>query len=304
MLKFRQELPQLDPLISFEAAARLGSFAKAADELNVTASAVSQQIRSLETQLGVSLFDRGHRSVTLTARGKKFHNSVSIALVHLLSAANDARMGDDLGEVVVVTDTSIAAHWLIPRLKRFQTLHPNIALRIKATDNQSEIFGEDTHIALLQGDGNWKGYDAELLFEEEIFPVCSPSYLDEVGKFDGPEDLSRADLLDLVYEDWQWINWTIWLTEMNLPQPQKPRALVLNNYPILIEAAKRGAGIALGWRYLVDEELTNGTLVRPISGSFKTRYGYYIATPHNQTMASSVRAFVDWLKDERAFTVV
>ena len=127
--------------------------------------------------------------------------------------------------------------------------------------------------------------------------------MDEFGKLESPEDLSRADLLDLDYENWQWMNWTIWLTEMKLPQPQKPRTLMLNSYPIIIEAAKRGAGFALGWRHLVDEELASGSLIKPIEGSVKTRYGYYIVTPHNQFMTPAAMAFSNWIKQEQTETI-
>ena len=298
MLEFRKTLPQLDPLIAFEAAARRGSFARAAEELNVTASAVSQQIRSLETQLSVELFERRHRSVKLTMRGEKFYNSVSMALVHLQSAARDARLSDGLQEILVMADTSIAAHWLVPRMKRFKEMHPNIALSIKATDDPLELLQDNTQIALLQGDGKWRGYDAHLLFEEEIFPVCAPSYVGKLGNPVEPENLSGADLLDLDYENWQWMNWTIWLTEMRLPQPQKPRALRMNSYPLLIEAAKRGAGVALGWKHLVDEDLSTGHLIKPVDASIKTSYGYYIATPHNQALTPASVAFLSWLQNE------
>ncbi len=136
MHNFRQSLPQLDHLIAFEAAARHGSFTKAAQELNITQSAVSQQIRTLEDRMGIALFKRSHKVVRLTAEGRTFQNSVSVALSHLLSAANTVRGTTNAGgeRLHVATDDSIAALWLTPRLHKFQALFPEIILRLTSSD--------------------------------------------------------------------------------------------------------------------------------------------------------------------------
>ncbi|MGI9406066.1 MAG: LysR substrate-binding domain-containing protein [Hyphomicrobiaceae bacterium] len=299
MLEVRKRLPTLDPLIAFEAAARHSSFALAAKELNVTASAVSQQIRALETQLGVALFDRGHRSVHLTGRGKEFQNSVSVALMHLMNAANEVRAGEETDRLEIATDTSLAAQWLMPRLARFEALHPEVSLRINVTDVQADLLNSDFQIAVVHGEGTWRGYDSEMLFEEEVFPVCAPDYLESSnGKFT-PETLVRSELLDLEYEHWHWMNWAIWLTEMKLPLPDAPRKLRVNSYPLVIDAAKRGAGIALGWRYLIDNALADGSLVRPVEGSLRTRYAYHIVWPFNEKQSPTAASFKDWLITER-----
>ena len=299
MLMMQKRLPQLDPLIAFDAAARHASFLLASKELNVTASAVSQQIRNLETQLGVSLFNRGHRSVQLTERGKDFHTSVSFALTHLAGATDEVRNRDGAEQLVIATDTSIAAQWLIPRLERFEALYPDISLRIKVTDVQAGLLNETFQIALVHGDGELRGYVTELLFEEEVFPVCAPGYLEQWEGTFTARDLARAKLLDLDYEQWHWMNWAIWLSEMALPPPNAPRKLRMNNYPILIDAAKRGAGIALGWRYLVDDDLDRGLLIKPVKESVKTKYGYHIAWPYNDNMSHAVASFKEWLDTER-----
>ncbi len=298
MQEIRKTLPHLDPLIAFEAAARHCSFSQAADELNVTASAVSQQIKALEQQLGVSLFERGHRSVDLTERGRGFQNSVTIALTHLVNAANDARAaGETLLEIA--TDTSIAEQWLIPRLPRFEALHPDISLKITVSDVRSELLGPDVPLSIIHGDGSWRGCVSELFLEEEVFPVCSPDYLARWGGEFKPEDLPRADLLDLDYEHWHWMNWAILLTEMSLPLPEVPRKLRMNNYPMLLDAAKRGLGMTLGWSSLTDDDLAAGRLVRPVEGAVKTRYAYYIVRPYGETTSPAMQAFRDWMLAER-----
>lgn len=299
MQSVKKQLPQLDPLVSFEAAARHSSFALAARELNITASAISQQIRNLEKQLGVELFRRGHRSVQLTDRGREFHNSVSVALLHLVNAANQARTGGEAERLEISTDTSVAALWLAPRIERFEALHPDVALRINVTDVQADLLGGDFDVAIVHGDGAWRGFEGEALFAEEVFPVCSPGYLDALGPDRDAAGLAMARLLDLEYEHWHWMNWAIWLTELDLPLPDRPRRLRANNYPLIIDAARRGAGVALGWRYLVDDDLTSGMLVRPVSDVVRTANAYHVVWPYNQPMSAAAESFKDWLLGER-----
>lgn len=300
MLEFRKHLPQLDPLISFEAAARHSSFALAAKELNVTASAVSQQIRALESNLGVPLFVRGHRCVHLTDRGKEFQNSVSVALMHLMNAANEIKANDGAERLEIATDTTVASLWLMPRLlARYETLFPNVSFRITATDVQADLLSSEFHIALVHGKGEWRGLNSEQLFEEEVFPVCSPSYLEAWNGEFTTEDLAHCNLLDLEYEHWHWMNWAIWLTEMKLPLPDTPRKLSMNNYPLVIDAAKRGAGVALGWRYLVDDDIAKGLLVRPVPDTIKTNFAYHIVWPFNKKLSPIASQFKNWIITER-----
>lgn len=294
----RKKLPHLDPLIAFEAAARLSSFALAARELNVTAPAVSQQIRSLETGLGVSLFQRGHRSVQLTDRGRLFQNSVSIALTHLANAADEVRIDDDFQQLEIVTDTSIASMWLVPALHRFEAHHPDCTIRLTTTDVQADLLSSDCQIAIVHGQGNWAGYESILLFEEEVFPVCAPVYLDRFPSGIKLDELPSADLLDLEYEQWHWMNWAIWLTETGLPLPDTRRKMKLNNYPLVIDAARNGSGLALGWKHLVGDHLANGTLVRPFTETVKTQNGYHMIWPFNTEMAPIAAAFHDWTMAE------
>lgn len=295
MQNIRKRLPQLDPLISFEAAARHSSFALAAKELNVTASAISQQVRALERQLGVSLFDRGHRSVRLSDRGKEFKKSVAVALMHLVNATDEVKIKENSEQLHIATDTSVAALWLLPRLAQFEAICPEISFRFHVTDVQADLFDDDFQIGIVHGDGSWRGYETQLLFEEEVFPVCAPDYLDAHGEEINNATLGQLKLLDLEYEHWHWMNWAIWLTEIELPLPDIPRKLRMNNYPLIIDAAKRGAGLALGWRHLIDDEITSGALVRPVELSVKTGYAYHIVWPFNEKLSATAIKFKDWL---------
>ena len=301
MQNFRQALPPLDSLIAFEAAARQGSFTKAAHELNITQSAVSQQIRTLEDRMGVSLFERSHKVVRLTAEGRTFQNSVSVALGHLLSAANTVRGTTSARSQTlhVATDDSIAALWLAPRLPTFQAQHPEIALRLTSSDRIEECFADPVELAIVHGDGGWPGYECEPFIEEEIFPVCAPDYLERTGPMHSAADLAEADLVDLDYERWNWMNWAIWLTENGVALAAEHRKFQCNSYPLVIEAARNGQGVALGWRQFVDDDLLAGRLTRPIDASLKTHYAYYLVRRYNEPESPQARAFRSWLITER-----
>ena len=298
MQDLKKQLPPLETLVAFEAAARHGSFALAARELNITASAVSQQIRSLESRLNAPLFVRGHRSVTLTDRGHRFQNSVSVALMHLSNAAGEIRTDDSAGHLDIATDTSMAALWLMPRLKKFQAQFPDVSLRLVATDVQADLLSSRFDLALVHGEGNWRGMEAKKLFNEEVFPVCSPEYIEHCGIVIDHNNLARCDLLDLEYEQWHWMNWAIWLTEMELPLPASPRRMNCNNYPLLMDAAKRGSGVALGWRHLVDADINNGALVAPVESVVKTRFAYYLLHSFNDQLSPVAKWFMEWVLDE------
>ncbi|MEM7424686.1 MAG: LysR substrate-binding domain-containing protein [Pseudomonadota bacterium] len=298
MPNYRQSLPQLDLLIAFEAAARHGSFTRAAEELNITQSAVSQQIRTLERRLDLTLFQRAHRIVRLSPEGRAFQNSVSVALNHLVNATNALRE-KGTSRLTIATDDSVAALWLAPRLHRFQQFHPEIQLRLTASDRPEDCFAEDIELSIVHGDGNWSGYECEPFIEEEVIPVCSPGYLEQTGPLETIDDLGSRGLIDLEYERWSWMNWSIWLTEKGAAIGPDQRVLQCNAYPVVLEAARQGQGIALGWRGFIEDDLAAGTLVAPLDEPLRTRNAYYLALRYNQPVSARAEAFRNWLKAER-----
>lgn len=298
MSNLKQRLPPLEPLVAFEAAARHGSFALAARELHVTASAISQQIRVLERSLQQALFDRGHRSVTLTEAGEKFYNGVRFALTHLLAAADATRSPSGPPELKLALDTSMASLWLMPRLSQLQIDWPALSLKVLTSDSESELFDSDFELALLHGNGCWQGYEASALFSDIVFPVCAPDYYRKHADKIDDHQLHRCALLDLDYQHWNWMNWTIWLTEAGLPLPARPIWLQMNHYPLLVEAARQGAGIALGWQYLIEDDLRAGTLCRITDYQVSTDNAYYIVRPYNVSHTTTAQRFHDWVIEE------
>lgn len=298
LVVMQKSLPPLATLIAFEAAGRHLSFTKAAAELNLTQAAVSKQIRLLEHDLGIRLFDRSHRSVQLTAEGRDYLHTVVTALTHLQHATRELKAEPAQGRLRVATDHSVADLILMPRLSRFLERQPRTSVHLVVSDSPSRALAEEVDLSILHGDGHWPHHESELLHEEVVFPVCSPDYLARAGGIEVPGDLVAADLIDLDDDNWTWINWRIWLTEHGVETPIAGRALTIGNYPLVIEAARRGLGVALGWQGHVDDDLVSGRLVRPLAAEARTRFGYYLAWPRSRALSSSAATFRDWFKSE------
>ncbi len=284
--------------MSFEAAARLGSFTRAANELNVTQSAVSQQIRALERHLGSRLFQRSHKSVRLLPEGVEFQQSVSAALAHLAGASRRvAAPGVD--RVTIAADQSFIAMWLMPRLSRLLAAWPDTDFRIVASDRRDDSFAEAVDLAVVHGEGQWPGYECRHFFGDEIFPVCAPTYAQDHPELCAVGGLSSAFLLDLEYEQWNWMNWSIWLTEANAAVYDGGRRLLMNSYPLVIEAARDGLGVGLGWRHLVDADLNTGRLVRPMPEIVTTHSSYWLTRRTNSGRNGVGDQVCEWLLAER-----
>jgi DNA-binding transcriptional LysR family regulator len=300
----RKDLPPLEFLVAFEAAARLGSFTAAAEELSLTQAAVSRQIRLLEQNLRRSLFTRAHRAVRLTPEGREFQHTVSLALSHVADAAKGLRTDEGRARLTVAADQSVAALWLLPRLEDFQRAHCDIDLRLISSDVEADCLAEEVDVAIVHGDGSWPGYEAALLLDEEVFPVCSPDYLERHGAVSRPADLLERVLIDLDDDHWNWINWRVWLTEQDIRLPRDGsgtgpaglRRLVINSYPLIVQAARDGLGVALGWKHLVEEPLAAGALLRPLEGVVRTDLGYHLLVRQVRGASPQAAAFRDWAR--------
>lgn len=302
MEKLSAQLPPLEPLVAFEAAARLLSFTLAASELNLSQAAVSQRIRNLENYLGISLFKRTHKAVQLSSAGKEFQHTVSAALRQLASATADLKAPATRQRLTVAVDQSVASMWLMPRLPDFQQSNPDIAIRLIASDDEQDCLASDVQLAIIHGDGVWPGFESEQLFEEEVFAVCAPTFLEESGNssagLENSSQLIDLTLLELEDDRWDWMNWRVWLSATGSDLPTNHNGYRINSYPLVVEAAKNGQGIALGWRYLVDDDLANGALIKPLPHSVRTRFGYYLVWPSHKSLVSAGVLFRQWAIDQ------
>ncbi len=300
MLKSR--LPPLDPLIAFEAAARLLSFTRAAEELHLSQAAISQQIRSLEQNLDVMLFTRSHRAVQLTNEGREYQHTVNAILKQLAGATVDIQNVEFAKHLVIGCDQSFATLWLSPRLSQLRQLLPPVTLRLVVSDDYAESLGSEVQVAVLHGDGDWPGFRAQRLINEEVFPVCSPAYDHALAQNDWVAWLLQAQLIELTDSHWNWMNWRLWLGGHDIDEPLGSRCLQINNYPLVIEAACNGLGVALGWGQLVDGLIEQGRLLRPIKQSLTTDLGYYLICRENPYEDELVTFFCDWLTKNFSIT--
>ena len=301
MSGFKQKLPPLSGLVTFEAAARLLSFTLAGEELHVTQTAVSRQIRGLEESLGCPLFIRRHRSVKLTDTGEQLFQAVSMGLEHIASCVSEIRQSTPKTHLTVSSTIAFASLWLSPRLLAFKQLYPNLEVRILATDRDINLQAESVDLAFGCGDyDNQSGVKATFLFADEVFPVCSPAYLSKQGPIDRPEDLLQHQLLHLDDEHWRNISWEatdwpLWFKHQGVEGNLPKGGLRMNNYPLLLQTAASGQGVALGWKHLVSDLLDQGLLVRPLKVSVNTHRGYYLVQSSQAPLSEEAKIFRDWI---------
>ncbi|MEZ5760047.1 MAG: LysR substrate-binding domain-containing protein [Paracoccaceae bacterium] len=292
----RKPLPPLDYLLAFEAAAEHESFASAARQINISETAISRKVRLLEQHFGLPFFARGHRSIELTPHGREFLGRIAPALEMLRDAADDALKTSKKRPVILAATNSVASLWLTPRLHEFRQANKHLSIMLVASDNDEECLADTVDLAILRGDGNWKGYDSHLVFGETIFPVCSPEFLEQNPEVAQIDNLAQAPLIEVSSSHTEWMNWQAWLERMGAKARRLERATLFNTYPLSIYAAVDSVGVALGWGHLVDRFLGSGQLVRPLgSAQVRTEFGYYLLTPQNHPAFPSRSEVSDWL---------
>ncbi len=298
----KYHLPTLDLFHTFEAVARHRSFTLAAGELCLTQSAVSRQIKTLEDALGLRLFRRLHRAIEVTAEGERLFGSVTRGLEDISDCLAALGAVAKASQITVSASVAFAWFWLMPRLERFGTLQPDVDLRVLATDQQVLPGTGDVDVAILFGSGKWDGLDARLLFGERVYPVCSPAYLRDHPEVHRPEDLLDQTLLHLEYgkPSFGGVDWRSWLLRQGVNGQPVRRGLRFNSYPMVLQAAEAGHGVALGWSYVTDPLLAEGRLICPVDRTLETRDGYYLCTSSTAALAPGIRAFLDWISDEAA----
>lgn len=290
----RNRLPPLDYLVAFEAAANFGGFTAAAEHLNLSQAAVSRQIRLLEENLGQPLFLRGHRSVRLTAEGQRFLPVVRRALDEVEKGVEALHSAATRQQVSVAATQSVSTLWLMPQLPEIRRCSPDVDIFLVSTDLDREALAGEHDLVILRGDGHWPGYEARLLLDEEVFPVCSRAYAEQKAIRE-PHDLRHCTLIEVESHHAEWMNWHRWLTSTNALEAAEATSLTFNTYALAVQAAVDGLGVALGWRHLVDHHLADGSLIRPLPQSVRTASGYFLLRRQGRALSRAAEALCDCL---------
>ncbi|MEP9397025.1 LysR substrate-binding domain-containing protein [Mesorhizobium sp. KR2-14] len=281
----------LNGLRAVEAVARCGSLLKAAEELGVSPSAVSQQINRTERQVGRALFERRSSGLVPTEFGALFTARLTAGFRELAQAV---ALADDRSSntLIVSVAPTFASRWLVPRLSRFFALHPEVLIRIDASTQLVDLAHSDVDVAIRLGTGKWPGARAELLLPMEIFPVCSPHTARRLKSID---DLAKAWMIS---DENTMISWESWFDAAGVA-PALPKQGASYSDPLLcLESVIAGHGVMLAWQFLAADALADGRLVAPFGISAPTGLGHYLVTADGQRGSRKVDCFRNWLSAE------
>ena len=277
----------------FEAAARLNSFTRAAEELGMTQAAVSWQIKALETKLGISLFRRLPREVRPTEPGERLSRAATEAMTLLRRAFAEVTETDQ-GVLTITTLTTLATQWLAPRLGAFQLANPGLAVRLDTSPHIVDLARSNVDVALRSGSGDWPGTEAALLMPSVFVPLCSPA-LCATLKLTTPADLLDAPRVGDEKE------WAAWFASAGVSTPTTPATQLRADIQGLeVAAALGGQGVALGSPILFAREIAAGLLTRPFAQTVTLSNGYWIAWPEDRRRSPKIARFRDWLLAEAA----
>lgn len=301
----RRQLPPLNALRTFEAAARLGSFKAAADELCVTQAAVSRQIKLLEVCLNVVLFSRGHRQVALTAAGERLFTTTHTAFGAIANTAADLLACSSPRYLSLHATSSFSRLWMMPRLNRLRAAYPELHLQLISVEENPET-GSKFDAAVTLGLEEHPDYVADFLFSEEVFPVCTPAFLQqhpEVAALEGLLQLPRLDLDPKFWKArwWSPVDWAFWLQQCGLEHRAAPAEMTFSHFPLLLDAVQQGIGVGLGWRHLVQDMLDDGRLVAPLPLRYRApNRGHYFVCRRELADTPEMTLLRTWMLQETA----
>jgi LysR family glycine cleavage system transcriptional activator len=295
-----RRLYPLNALRVFEASARNLSFKKASEELSVTASAVSHQVKGLEEFLGLPLFRRVPRGLLLTDTGQLLLSELSEVFLSLDKAMERVIDSDSRGALTLSVAPTFAVMWLIPRLQKFYALHPDLDVRISTGLSLIDFHRDDVDAAIRLGSGEWVGLEAIELFSETVTPMCSPRLLEGPDAITSPDDLSRHVLLHNHSMDYdsEAPTWETWLAAAGATGVDASRGTHFSLPDHGLQAAIDGAGIVLGWRSLSKKDVAAGRVVEPFDVTLPLGSSFYLVYPEAQSLRPNLAALRNWLKKE------
>jgi len=291
------QLPSLNALRAFEAAARHASFTKAAEELNFTQGAISHRIKGLEAQLGRSLFRRIGRRIELTEVGEDYLPIVRDAFDRLMQGTERLFGAAGLDTLAVTLMPAFAMTWLIPRLAAFHAAHPNIEVHLVTTDRVVDLSREDVDFGIRTGPGTWPGLRADRLFAYDLVAVCSPGLRDGPVALETPADLIRHTLL---HNEEDEEDWALWLDAVGVDTIDPESGRWYDSPALALSAAHAGLGVALAPHAYVEDEIAEGWLVTAFDFVLEVDEAFYLVCPEATAERPRMVAFRDWLLAEAA----
>lgn len=283
-------LPSMKALRALEAVGRLGSVRQAAEELNLTRSAVSHQLRFLEQDLGFALTERDGRGIVLTVRGERYAREVRSALRSLALAHVHTAEAELIGRLTVSCTPGFATYWLCPNIGRFIGDHPNINLNIISPERLDDVTNSEVDVFIAYGQGDWPDMWVEPLAQLQFSPVCSPTLLQQGLR--EPLDLARFTLLHLKDEN----DWARWLAATGVTGVDPRRGVAFSDMNLTLSAAVAGQGVAMGDTIISGSAVASGLLVQPFARTIPAPAAYYIAADPTLVEGPLAQAFLAWLR--------
>lgn len=295
---YLRNLPPLETLITFEAVGRHGSFTRAATELFLTQSAVSKQMRALESSLGVQLFQRQSRGVALTQAGSELLSTATSLLDSLQQSVRRIRSLHQRDTVSILATHAMAQFWLFPRLIEFNRLHPGIAVHVHAINEMDEASLADFDLGILYGDGLWSSLDSQFLLPEIVYPVARPDF--DLSGIDSLEALAAAPLVQVDSSAWHCLDWRDWFRHFGMDYRASPSHPVFNQLTLAYLGVQQGLGIGLAWSFMVDEAIARGEVKRVGDFACITANGEYLVCQRQRELSSAATLLRDWLLQTHA----
>lgn len=300
-------LPSLHALRAFEAVSRHLSYQQAAEELNVTPAATKQLVGKLEAALGRPLLKRKGRGLELTQEGHAGQADLALAMRHISSSVAKMRRQEQTSKLIVSVESSFATAWLVPRLEEFRTRHGNVNVLIDSSQHIVDLHQGDVDVAIRYGMERDKTLIVHRLFDDQIFPACSPSLANGPPKLEQLDDLANTTLIhwDISQLAWaretmRWFTWDSWFSHVGATHLASDQGLHFNDYGLAVQAAVAGQGVVLASWPILREPIAAGLLVCPFPKKVITDIGYDLVTTPSAATRAEASAFISWLTDAAA----
>lgn len=292
----RRQLPSLSALECFESSGRHLSFTRAAKELHLTQSAVSRQIRTLEDQIGVQLFERRRQGLRLSVDGAAYLPTIRAALDRIEMATLQLLANQGTAGILnIAVLPTLGARWLIPRLPSFRAKAPDITVNILTKLRAFDLDAENIDVAISYGDASWPNTVSYQLMGETIAPVCSPELLKNAPTLRNPEDLGSQTLLQLATRPDAW---KTWFDGIGFTSANAARGPTFEHFSMVVQAAMAGLGVAVVPLFLVADELSNGQLIMPFKLPVLSPHRYYMVCPEGRQNVYRIKQFRSWLSEQ------